>query len=272
MVRKIRIGDIEIGGGLFCLIAGPCVIESEEILMQSAGFLKKICKSEKVPFIFKASFDKANRTSVNSYRGPGPDKGLSLLSRVKKELGIPVITDIHCISQVEAAKNSVDILQIPAFLCRQTDLIVKAAETGKPLNIKKGQFLSPWDMEHVIEKAVSTGNRDIFITERGTTFGYNNLVTDFRALPIMRSFGYPVFYDATHSVQEPGKLGGRSGGNKEYVPFLARAAVAVGCDGLFMEVHPRPEKALSDGPNMLRLTDVKKLLKQLKAIYYATKK
>lgn len=272
MVRKIKIGNIEIGRGIFCVIAGPCVIESEKVVFKSAEFLKTILDREKIPFVFKASFDKANRTSVNSYRGPGIERGLEILSKVKEKFCIPVTTDIHCASQAEAVSDVVDMIQVPAFLCRQTDLIVKTAETGKPVNIKKGQFLSPWDVQNIINKVLSAGNKDIIITERGVTFGYNNLVTDFRALPVMRSFGYPVVYDATHSVQEPGKLGGSSGGNSYYVPFLARAAVAVGCDGIFMEVHPDPEKALSDGPNMLKLTEVEKLVKQLKAIYHASKK
>lgn len=272
MVRKIRIGNIEIGTGIFCLMAGPCVIEDEKTLLRSAEFLKRICSDESVPLIFKSSFDKANRTSIGSYRGPGMEKGLEMLMKVKETFEIPVVTDIHSSSQVKPVSRVADIIQVPAFLCRQTDLLVESGMSGKPVNIKKGQFLSPWDAKNMIEKVVSTGNRNVIITERGTTFGYNNLVTDFRSLPIMRSFGYPVFYDATHSVQEPGKLGGASGGNREYVPFLAKAAVAVGCDGLFMEVHPEPEKALSDGPNMLRLSDVKKLLRQLKEIHYASRK
>ncbi len=272
MVKKIKVGNLIIGGEDFCLIAGPCVIENEKTLFKSAEFLKKICEDEKIPFIFKSSFDKANRTSVNSYRGPGIRKGLELLQKVKEKFGIPIITDIHCVDQIEIVSKTVDILQIPAFLCRQTDLILKSAQTGLPINIKKGQFLSPWDVKNILDKVVSTGNKNIFITERGTSFGYNTLVTDFRSLPIMRGFGYPIFYDATHSVQEPGKLGGASGGNREYVPFLAKAAIAVGCDGLFMEVHPNPEEALSDGPNMLKLEVLPDLIKQLKEIHNATKK
>ena len=271
MVRKIKVGTIEIGSEMFCLIAGPCVIENEDVLFKSAEFLKKVCLEENIPFIFKSSFDKANRTSIHSYRGPGINKGLELLSKVKEQFCLPVITDVHCVNQVDIVSKIVDAIQIPAFLCRQTDLLVKSGSAGKPLNIKKGQFLSPWDVKNIIEKVISTGNEDVFITERGTTFGYNTLVTDFRSLPIMRNFGYPVFYDATHSVQEPGKLGGCSGGNKEYVPYLAKAAIAVGCDGLFMEVHPDPEHALSDGPNMLKLNEVQEILKQLKEIYYAAK-
>ncbi|HNS32546.1 MAG TPA: 3-deoxy-8-phosphooctulonate synthase [bacterium] len=272
MVRKIKIGNIVIGRGIFCLIAGPCVIEDKNVLFKSAEFLKRICADEGIPLIFKSSFDKANRTSISSYRGPGIEKGLEMLLEIKERFDLPVITDIHCINQVKAVSETVDIIQIPAFLCRQTDLLVKSGKTGKPLNIKKGQFLSPWDVKNIIEKVTSTGNKNICITERGTSFGYNTLITDFRALPIMRSFGYPVFYDATHSVQEPGKLGGCSGGNREYVPFLAKAAVAVGCDGLFMEVHPEPDKALSDGPNMLKLSKLKELLKTLKEIYYGSQK
>ncbi|MCK9266044.1 3-deoxy-8-phosphooctulonate synthase [bacterium] len=270
MVKRIKIGKFEVGEGTFCLLAGPCVIEDELTLFKTAEFLKEITSYEDIPFVFKSSFDKANRTSIQSYRGPGLKKGLKLLAKVKEKFNLPIITDIHCVSQVKDISEVVDIIQIPAFLCRQTDLLLKSAQTGIPLNIKKGQFLSPWEVKNIIEKAVSAGNSNIIITERGTSFGYNTLVTDFRALPIMRGFGYPVFYDATHSVQEPGKLGGASGGNREFVPYLAKAAVATGCDGIFMEVHPNPEKALSDGPNMLKLTDLKKLLKQLKEIHYAT--
>jgi len=269
MVREIKIRNVKIGGGIFCLIAGPCVIESEKMIMATAGKLKKICLEEKIPFIFKASFDKANRSSVKSFRGPGIEEGLRILERVRENFDVPVTTDVHSESQAKEAADAVDVIQIPAFLCRQTDLLVAAGKTKKPVNVKKGQFLSPWEVKNIIEKVVSTGNRDVIITERGTTFGYNNLVSDFRALPVMRGFGYPVVFDATHSVQEPGKLGISSGGNRDFVPYLAKAAVAVGCDGIFTEVHPEPDKALPDGANMLNIKEISVLLKKLKRIYYA---
>ncbi|MDA8432654.1 MAG: 3-deoxy-8-phosphooctulonate synthase, partial [Nitrospiraceae bacterium] len=246
--------------------AGPCVIESEEITFHTARELKEICAGLGLPLVFKSSFDKANRSSLSSFRGPGLDRGLRILSDVKEKLGIPVISDIHSIREIAPAAEVLDALQVPAFLCRQTDLILAASETGKPVNVKKGQFLAPWDVKNIIEKFTSTGNTNLFITERGTSFGYNNLVVDFRGLPLMRAFGYPVIFDVTHSLQLPGGQGSRSGGQREFAGPLARAAAAVGVDGLFMEVHPDPDKALCDGPNMLRLGDVLRLLRTIKEI------
>jgi 2-dehydro-3-deoxyphosphooctonate aldolase (KDO 8-P synthase) len=248
------------------IIAGPCVIESEDIVVHTAERLKELCSKIGLPLLFKSSYDKANRTSLSSFRGPGLEKGIRILSRVRNELNLPVISDIHSVEEVKPASEVLDALQVPAFLCRQTDLILAASATGKPVNIKKGQFLSPWDIKNVIDKFVSTGNRDLFITERGVSFGYNNLVVDFRGLPIMRSFGYPVIFDVTHSLQLPGGMGKSSGGQREFAEPLARAAVAVGVDGLFMEVHPEPEKALCDGPNMIKLDKVENILKNMKAL------
>lgn len=225
-----------------------------------------ICNGVSIPLIFKASYDKANRTSVNSFRGPGLKDGLKILKKVKESLGVPVLSDIHSIEQVEPAAEVLDVIQIPAFLCRQTDLVVAAAMSGRVINIKKGQFLAPWDMENVVGKAVSTGNDNVILTERGVSFGYNNLVSDMRSFPILRQTGYPVIFDATHSVQLPGGLGGSSGGQREFVEYLGRAAVATGIDGIFMEVHEDPEKALCDGPNSVKLDDLPALLKKLKAI------
>ncbi|MCM8821120.1 MAG: 3-deoxy-8-phosphooctulonate synthase [Candidatus Omnitrophica bacterium] len=273
MTREIQIGKHKIGGNnIFCLIAGPCVIENEKMVFYTAEHLKKISEKEKVPFIFKASFDKANRSSIKSFRGPGMNKGLAILAKVKEKLEIPVTTDVHCSTQIIPVADVVDIIQIPAFLCRQTDLLVAAGKTGKVVNVKKGQFLSPWEVKNIIEKIVSTGNKKVLITERGTSFGYNNLVSDFRSLPIMRSFGCPVIFDATHSVQQPGGLGKSSGGNKEFVPYLTKASIAVGCDGIFAEVHPDPARALSDSSNMLNINEMKKLLPELKDIYLAISK
>jgi len=272
MTKEIKINDIKIGGGnTFCLIAGPCVIENEKTVFFTAKKLKEICEKHKIPFIFKASYDKANRTSIKSYRGPGIEKGLEILNNLKQKLNISVTTDIHCVKQVEKAAEVVDLLQIPAFLSRQTDLILEAGKTGKPVNVKKGQFLAPWDIRNIIEKFESTGNKNLLITERGVCFGYNNLIVDFTGIPIMRNFGYPVIFDATHSVQKPGGMGEKSGGNSQWVPYLAKASIAVGIDGLFMEVHPEPQKALSDGPNMIKLQDIEKLLITLKKIYEVTK-
>ena len=267
MTREIKMADLKLGGGtpLF-IIAGPCVIESEEIVFYSAERLRDVCAKIGFPLLFKSSFDKANRTSLSSFRGPGIERGLRILSDVRSTLKIPVISDIHSAEQIEPASAVLDVLQIPAFLCRQTDFIIAASETGKPVNVKKGQFLSPWDAKNIIDKFVSTGNKNIFITERGTSFGYNNLVVDFRGIPVMRSFGYPVIFDVTHSLQLPGGQGTCSAGQREFAGPLARAAVAVGVDGLFMEVHPEPEKALCDGPNMIRLDEVEKLLSHIKAI------
>jgi 2-dehydro-3-deoxyphosphooctonate aldolase (KDO 8-P synthase) len=272
MVKKIKIGEFEIGQGCKpCLIAGPCVIENEILLFEIAGYLKSLTEKEKIPFIFKASFDKANRSSVKSFRGPGFKEGLRILKKVRAKFNVPVISDIHCVTQAEPAGEILDIIQIPAFLCRQTDLLTAAGKTGKTVNVKKGQFLSPWEIKNVIDKVTSTGNEKIMITERGFSFGYNNLVTDFRALPIMRNFGYPVIYDATHSLQQPGGLGTTTGGNSEFVPYMAKAAMAVGCDGIFMEVHPSPEKALSDGPNMVKLNEAENIIKDVFKIYEALK-
>ncbi|MBB5347477.1 3-deoxy-8-phosphooctulonate synthase [Desulfoprunum benzoelyticum] len=245
------------------LIGGPCALESEQLARQVAGTLKAICARLGIRYVFKASFDKANRTSLRSYRGPGITEGLAILSRIRHELGVPVISDIHDVSQVDRAAEVLDILQIPAFLCRQTDLLVAAAETGKPVNVKKGQFVSPWDMENAVNKLRGAGGSRIMLVERGATFGYNNLVVDMRSLPVMRSFGCPVIYDATHSVQLPGGAGGSSGGQREFIVPLARAAMAVGIDGLFIEIHPQPEKALCDGPNSLPLDGIEPVLAQL---------
>lgn len=249
------------------IIAGPCVIESEEITLHTAEKLKEICVSLDLPFIFKCSFDKANRTSMSSYRGPGIEKGLRILADIKSRLQVPVLSDIHSSEDIAPAAEVLDVLQIPAFLCRQTDLITAAAKTGKAVNIKKGQFLSPWDVRNIIDKFASTGNRNLLITERGSSFGYNNLVVDFRGLPIMRSFGYPVIFDVTHSLQLPGGQGSCSGGQREFAEPLAKAAVAVGVDGLFLEVHPDPDKALCDGPNMIKLDDLKRMLTTMKAFH-----
>lgn len=268
MTREITVGEISFGNNKPPLIiAGPCVIESDEITFETAGKLKEACQKIDVPFIFKSSYDKANRTSLKSFRGPGIDKGLRILSDIKSRLDVPLISDIHSIEEIKPASQVLDALQIPAFLCRQTDLIIKASETGKPVNIKKGQFLSPWDVKNIIEKFISTGNKNLFITERGTSFGYNNLVVDFRGLPIMRSFGYPVIFDVTHSLQLPGGQGSSSGGQREFAEPLAKAAAAVGVDGLFMEVHPDPDNALCDGPNMIRLDNVPRLVRMIKEIH-----
>lgn len=267
MIREISIGNVRIGGDRpLVLIAGPCVIESEEATLRVAEQLVEITSSVGMPLVFKASYDKANRTSVTSFRGPGMQEGLSILARVKERFGLPLLSDIHGIEQIEEAAKVLDVLQIPAFLCRQTDLVVAAAKSGKVLNIKKGQFLAPWDMKNVIGKAVDSGNENLILTERGVSFGYNNLVSDMRSLPIMRQLGYPVVFDATHSVQLPGGQGGSSGGQREFVEYLGRAAVATGIDGIFMEVHENPDKALCDGPNSVKLAELAGLLKKLKAI------
>lgn len=265
---EISFNDISVGGGRPPLIiAGPCVIESEEITFHTAGKLKEMCAAAGLSFIFKSSYDKANRTSVSSYRGPGIDRGLRILSDARNRFGIPILSDAHSVEEVKIAAEALDVLQLPAFLCRQTDLILAAAGTGKPVNIKKGQFLAPWDMKNIIEKFTSTGNRRLLLTERGTSFGYNNLVVDFRGLPLMRSYGYPVVFDVTHSLQLPGGQGSSSGGQREFAEAFARAAVAVGVDGLFMEVHPDPDNALCDGPNMIPLDRVPRLLKTVHAIH-----
>lgn len=245
------------------LMAGPCVLESEEVAWQVAGEMQLICRNLGITYVFKASFDKANRTSLNAFRGPGLEKGLRLLSRIRQEIGVPVVSDVHDVSQVEAAAEILDVIQIPAFLCRQTDLLVAAANSGKVVNVKKGQFVSPWDMKYAVEKVKESGNNRILLTERGASFGYNNLVVDMRSFPVMRSLGCPVIYDATHSVQLPGGAGGSSGGQREFIPPLARAAIAAGVDGLFMEVHPDPAKAKCDGPNSWPLDRTEWLLRQL---------
>src|SRR5438552_1513490 len=248
------------------LIAGPCVIESREHAFFMATELKKITAARKVPFVFKASYDKANRTSIKSFRGPGADEGLNILQEVREKVGVPVLSDIHEPLQAEVAGKVLDIVQIPAFLSRQTDLILAAARTGKIVNVKKGQFLAPWEMKNVVEKMREAGNERLLLTERGASFGYNNLVVDFRSFPIMQSFGCPVIFDVTHSLQLPGGQGQSSGGQPEYIPHLARAGVAAGVDGLFMEVHENPEKALSDGPNALNLALLPGLLDELAGI------
>ena len=267
-MNEVRVGEIRIGkGNPLVLVAGPCVIENEETTFETAKRLKEICAGLKIPFIFKSSFDKANRTSLSSFRGPGVEEGLRILKDVRKTFSVPVLSDIHSLDQVKPASEVLDLLQIPAFLCRQTDLILSSSKTGKPVNVKKGQFLSPWDVKNIIEKFVSTGNKNILITERGTSFGYNNLVVDFRGIPIIRSFGYPVLFDVTHSLQLPGGEGNRSGGQREFAIPLMRAAVGAGVDGLFIEVHPEPSRALSDALTMIPLAEMKSLLKQAKAIH-----
>jgi 2-dehydro-3-deoxyphosphooctonate aldolase (KDO 8-P synthase) len=268
MSNLIKAGDIAIGrGSSLVLMSGPCVIENYETTREIAGILKEITSKLEMPFIFKSSYDKANRTAVTAFRGPGLNDGLRVLKDIKEELGIPILSDVHRISEIHMAARVLDIIQIPAFLCRQTDVIIEVAKTGKPVNIKKGQFLAPWDIANVVEKITSTGNRRILITERGTMFGYNNLVVDFRSFMIMRKIGYPVIFDATHSVQLPGGGGASSGGQREYAPMLARAAVAAGIDGIFMEVHSNPDEALCDGPNSLKLDTIYELLSQLKSIH-----
>jgi len=267
MTKQIKIKNIKIGKkSPLVLIAGPCVIEDLKTALETGEQILEITKKLKVPFIFKSSFDKANRTSVSSFRGPGLVKGLKILKTVKQRLKVPILSDVHSPQQAKAAAKVLDIIQIPAFLCRQTDLVVAAAKTGKVINIKKGQFLAPWDVEQIIKKIQKAGNRKILITERGTSFGYNNLVSDFRSMVIMRKLGYPVIYDATHSVQLPGGKGTSSAGQKQFVSYLSRAAAAVGCDGLFLEVHPNPKKAPCDGPNMITPGELKKILIQTTGI------
>ena len=271
-MRQVAVKNISIGDkNKLVLIAGPCVIESENLCLNVAKRIKDMTAKLDIPFIFKASFDKANRMSLGSFRGPGIKKGLEILSKVKDKVKVPVLSDVHCVKDVLEAAKVLDIIQIPAFLCRQTDIVVAAAKTGKVVNIKKGQFLAPWNILPIIKKVESTGNKNIIITERGVSFGYNNLVTDFRALEIMRNLGYPVIYDATHSIQIPAGQGSCSGGQREFVGGLSRAAVAFGCDGLFLEVHPDPDKALCDCPNMINLEELEILLKQAKKIEKALK-
>ncbi len=266
-MNKVNVGSVVFGGTKkLVLIAGPCAIENEALTLRIAEGLKTLTQELGCELVFKASYDKANRTSVTSFRGPGMEEGLRILERVKKEFDLPVISDIHDVSQVAPAAEVLDILQIPAFLSRQTDLLVAAGESGKTINIKKGQFLAPWDIEHGVKKIETTGNHNILLTERGASFGYNNLVTDMRSLVIMREMGYPVIFDATHSVQLPGGAGGASGGQRQYVGALSRAAAATGIDGLFWEVHEDPDHALCDGPNSLPLGKVKTMLEQVLAI------
>lgn len=256
-------GEGFIGGDGLVFIMGPCVIEDEKTFLSIAESLAEISSRLKLPLVFKASYDKANRTSIKSYRGPGIKAGLKLLKKAKKTFRFPVLTDVHCRNDVKEVAEAVDIIQIPAYLCRQTDLLIEAGKTGRAVNIKKGQFMAPLDMRHAVDKVLSTGNDKIILTERGVSFGYNNLVVDFRALPIIRSLGYPVVFDATHSVQTPAGKGASSGGDRTMAGCLARAAVAVGVDGVFMEVHPDPEKALSDGPNSIYIKDLPAMIKEL---------
>jgi 2-dehydro-3-deoxyphosphooctonate aldolase (KDO 8-P synthase) len=266
-VKEVHIGAVTLGGqNPMVLIAGPCVIESEDACLEVAGRLKEMTRSLGIPLIFKSSYDKANRSSLRSYRGPGLRRGLEVLGRIKREMSIPVLSDVHRFEEVQEAAEVLDVLQVPAFLCRQTDFVAAIAGAGKAVNVKKGQFLAPWDMKNVVEKIESAGNRSILLTERGASFGYNNLVADMRALVIMRRMGYPVIYDVTHSLQLPGGLGTSSGGQREYIPALARAGVAAGVDGLFMEVHPNPSEALCDGPNSQPLEELGPLLEQLMAV------
>jgi len=265
--RKVEISGSSIGGGgPLMVIAGPCVLESRDMVFETARLLKEICGRLDLPFVFKSSYDKANRSSIKSFRGPGLDKGLALLNDLKSSLRVPVISDIHSPLEAKPASEVLDALQIPAFLSRQTDLILAASKTGKPVNIKKGQFLAPWDMKNVVEKFTSTGNENLMLTERGSSFGYNNLVVDIRSIPGMRAMGYPVVFDITHSLQLPGGMGTHSGGDREFAEPLARAAVGAGADGIFLETHPEPDKALCDGANMLPLSQVEGLLKGLKRI------
>lgn len=268
MKKAVQIRNLTIEEkGPFFLIAGPCVIEDEETTLKVATFLKETSEAMDIPVIFKTSYDKANRTSIDSFRGPGLDKGLEIIQNVKEKTGLPVLSDVHNNGEVEKAAKVLDIIQIPAFLCRQTDLLLTAARTGLPINLKKGQFLSPWEMEQPIGKITSTGNRSVLITERGTSFGYNNLIVDIRSIPIMKNFGFPVVFDATHSVQLPGSSGTSSGGQREFVQYLSRAAVAAGASGVFLEVHPHPDSALCDGPNSLPMEQVRPLLALLKEIH-----
>lgn len=271
--KEIRIGNLRVGGDnpLF-LIAGPCVIEDEKLAVSTAKEIKKICHNLDIPFIFKSSYDKANRSAVKSFRGLGLKKGRDILTKIKDTLNVPILCDVHSREEVKEIGEILDVIQIPAFLCRQTDLLLEASMTGKPVNVKKGQFLAPWDVKNIIKKIESGGNKKIFLTERGTSFGYNNLVVDMKSLPIMREFGYPVIFDATHSVQLPGGLGTSSGGLREFIPYLARAAVACGCDGIFLEVHPNPDKALCDGPNSFPLKKLAFLLEELKKIDFLIRK
>ena len=270
--KPVQVGNIKIGGGKpIALIAGPCVIESQSHALKTAEKLKRATIDAGISFIFKASYDKANRSSIDSFRGPGLKKGLAILEKIKKELNVPVISDVHTEEEIKPAAQVLDVLQIPAFLCRQTNMLVKAAKTGRAVNVKKGQFMAPWDMKNVVDKLSKSGCKKILLTERGFTFGYNNLVVDMRSLALMRNLGYPVVFDATHSLQLPGGHGKKSGGQKALIPDLVRGAVAVGCDMLFMEIHPNPNKAKSDGLNMLKLSHLPQLLKQIKILDQAVR-
>jgi len=266
-IKPFKVGNVEAGNGELFLIAGPCVVESESHALKMAEAIAEIASRTGVPYIFKSSYDKANRTAISAHRGLGVEEGLRVLGRVRSSVGLPVLTDVHEISQVKAAAEVADVLQIPAFLCRQTDLIVEVARSGRAVNIKKGQFLAPHDIKNAIDKATAQGNERVIVTERGTSFGYNNLVVDFRGLPVMRAFGYPVVYDVTHSLQRPGGLGDATGGDSQFIEYMARAGVACGVDGVFMEVHDNPAAALSDGPNSLPLERLAPLLQSLKAIH-----
>jgi len=273
MAHEVDLGPFKVGATQrHFLIAGPCVIESERLAMETAQRIAEIARALNIPYVFKSSYDKANRSSIASYRGPGLRSGLAVLRKVREQVGVPVLTDIHSVEEVGAAAEVADILQVPAFLCRQTDLLVAAARSGRVVNVKKGQFLSPWEMANVVKKLEESGTTRILLTERGSSFGYNNLVVDMRALPIMRRLGYPVVFDATHSVQLPGGAGTQSSGQREFVMPLASAAAAAGCDGFFMEVHPDPDTALSDGPNMVPLDRLKPLLERLVRICAAAGK
>ena len=270
--KLVTVGKVKIGGGKpIVLIAGPCVIESQSHVLNTAEKIKRAASDADIPFIFKASYDKANRSSIDSFRGPGLIKGLQSLETIKQQLNVPVLSDVHTEEEIEPASQVLDVLQIPAFLCRQTNMIIKAAKTGCSVNVKKGQFMAPWDMKNVVDKLSHSGCKKILLTERGFTFGYNNLVVDMWSLVLMRNLGYPIIFDATHSLQLPGGKGNKSGGQKELIPDLVRGAVAVGCDAIFMEVHPNPDKAKSDGPNMLKLSQLPELLKQIKTLDLAVK-
>ena len=272
-MRKVNVGGIKVGGGEpFALIAGPCVIEGEKLTRRVAASLRDVTAELGIPFIFKSSYDKANRTSVRSFRGPGLDKGLKILKAIREELGVPVLSDVHRFEEIERAAEVLDVAQVPAFLCRQTDFVMELARHAKVVNIKKGQFLAPWDMANVVRKVEAAGNRNILITERGASFGYNNLVSDMRSIPILRGIGYPVVFDATHSVQLPGGAGEASGGERAMAVYLARAAAAVGVDALFLEVHPEPDRARCDGPNSLALDSLRDLLRMLQGIDGIVKK
>ena len=265
-VNPVSVGGFEIGGDALTIIGGPCVIEDEDVCFEVAARMKRLCSKHGMNYVFKASFEKDNRSSAKSYKGPGLERGLEILAAVKQKEGVPVLSDVHCRTQVEAAARVLDIIQIPAYLCQQTELALTVARSGRAVNVKKGQFVAPWDMKNVVEKIRSTGSRRILLTERGSSFGYNNLVVDMKSVPVMHDLGCPVVFDATHSAQLPGGLGEATGGQREFVPVMARAAVAAGADGVFFEVHEDPDRALSDGPNSMRLDDMPDLLRRLLAI------